>query len=111
MNGASTIVPHILIVSLFLSVMWGIYVVSRIREYLRVRLQADRRRGESVKALRHLLVAVCVWTIAFAYVFRTITVLVGVDDTASGQITFFALLGINIVGSIFSVASLGFDGD
>lgn len=103
------ITPHILLVSIFLSTTWGIYLVYTIGDYRHIRAGAGRRRGEVVVAFRKIVVALSLWAICFAYVFRTLCVLAGLGDESAGQVTFFALLGVNIVGSIFVVSSLWFD--
>lgn len=114
------IAPHILLLSSFLTIMWGIYLIFTIKDYRRVRLlrvskeAADnalyRRKGDTVAAFRRMIVAFCVFTLPASFVFRTACVLLGVGDETTAQITFFALVGPNVVGSIFAVVSLAFDG-
>ena len=122
MNPSSTIAPHILVLALFLSVTWGIYLIYTVNDYRMVKtrrvvstkqgfepLDGERRRGELVAAFRRMLVALCVWSLPFSFVIRTSMVLAGFGDDLIGQIVFFALVGPNVVGSIFAVVSLRFD--
>lgn len=100
----TTIAPHILGLALFLSVMWGIFFIHTVQDYRR----ADGRK-ETVIAFRRMIVAVCVWLLPVSFVFRTACVLLGVGDDVVGQIAFFAMVGPNVVGSIFAVVSLKYD--
>lgn len=106
------IAPQILAISAFLSLTWGGYLAFTVVDYLATRHRqhtATRRRGDVVAAFRRMVVAFCLWMICFAYVFRTVIVLAGFGDAAAGQISFFALLGTNVVGSIFALVSLRYD--
>jgi len=103
------IAPQVLALSLFLSVTWGIWLVYSIVEYRHTLTSKPRPRGALVVAFRRLMVSLCLWLICFSYVFRTICVLIGIDGAVTGQIIFFALIGSNVVGSIFAIASLKFD--
>src|SRR5258708_5078978 len=100
---------NILLISGFLSITWGIYLVSTIREYMALRVQKQVSRREIVIAFRRIVTISCLWFICFAYVFRTFLVLIGLGDVLTGQITFYALLGTNISGSIFAIVSLRYD--
>lgn len=100
---------QILALSLFLSTTWGIYLIGTIREYLIVRGRKFRRREDLVIALRRFVVALCVWLFVFSYAFRVGSVFFGVQDEVAALIVFFALLGSNVVGSIFAVISLWLD--
>ena len=104
------IAPHILVLSSFLSIMWGIYLANTVADYVRIRTVEGRRRGDTVTALTRVVVAICVFSLPFSFVFRTACVLLGMGDDTAAQITFFALVGPNVVGSIFAVVSLRFDG-
>lgn len=106
------IAPHILAISGFLSIMWGIYLLHTIGEHQALRAlksTSSIRRAETVTSFRRVVVAFCLWSLVFSYVFRTFCVLVGLGDVVAAQITFFALLGTNIPGSIFVVGSFWFD--
>ena len=109
MNASSTIAPHILALSLFLSVTWGIYLIFTVRDYLSVRTRAGRERGDLVASFRRMLVAICVFSLPASFVFRTVCVLAGVGDDLISQILFFALVGPNVVCSLFAVISLRYD--
>jgi len=102
------ITPQILFISTFLSLTWGIFLVASVMDYRGTLVQQHSRR-DVVIGFRRMLVAFCIWLICFAYVFRTICVLAGVGEGVAGQITFFALLGTNVVGSLFAVISLKYD--
>lgn len=106
------IAPHILVISIFLSITWGGYLLYTVQDYLRVRgrRSADpRRRGDVVTAFRRMVVAFCLWLICAAYVFRTACVLVGLGDAVAGQVVFFSLIGSNVAGSLFALISLRYD--
>lgn len=106
------IAPHILGISGFLSIMWGIYLLHTIGEHQALRALKptnSTRRMETVASFRRVAVAFCLWFLVFSYVFRTVCVLIGLGDAVAAQITFFALLGTNIPGSIFVVVSFWFD--
>ncbi len=107
MNQGSSIAPHIFLLASFLSVTWGIYMVYTIREYLRVRRTGDRRT--MVREFRRMLVAICLWSFMFSFVFRTGAVLLGMGDETVGLVLFFTLTSLNIIGSLFAVLSLKFD--
>ena len=100
---------QILIITTFLSITWGIYLAGSIREYMRMRATAVRRRTDMIVALRRVIVALCLWLFVFSFCFRIICVIVGVDDDVAAQIVFFSLLGSNVAGSIFAVVSLWYD--
>jgi len=121
-NSGSSIAPHILILATFLSVMWGVYLGYTVREYRKVLRElttkrpeppdfssAPRRRGEILAALRKMVVALCMFLFVFSFVFRTVMVLLGLDDQTVGIVIFFALAGSNVLGSIYVVASLFLD--
>jgi hypothetical protein len=103
------IAPHILAISAFLSVMWGIYLAFTVTDYVKVKSYRDRRKGETVAAFRRMLVAFCVFSLPFSFVFRTACVILGIGDDVAGQVAFFALVGPNVVCSIFAVTSLRYD--
>lgn len=97
MNQGTTIAPHILFISLFLTVTWGIYFLYTVRDWA-------IRRGAA--RMRRMLVALCVWSLPLSFVLRTTLVIVGMGTEQIGIVSFFAITGINIVGSIFAVATL-----
>lgn len=97
---------QILAITGFLSVTWGIYAVYTIKDYLRFRGQG---RGTTVTYLRRVIVAFCLWLFVFSFFFRIVSVYFGVSDDVAGQVTFFSLLGSNVLGSLFAVVSLLFD--
>ena len=101
------IAPHILAISAFLSVMWGIYLAYTVQDYRLAK--GSHVRPEIVRAFRRMLVVLCLWSICFAYVFRTLCVIVGLGDAWAGQVAFFAILGLNVPSSIFTVISFRFD--
>ena len=100
---------QILAISVFLSFTWGVYLIGTIREYLVVRNRMFRRREDIVIALRRFIVALCVWLFVFSYAYRITTFALGIETEVVAVIIFFALLGSNVVGSIFAVVSLWFD--
>lgn len=106
------ITPQIFFLSLLLSIMWGIVLISAVRDYRRTvaaRRSGDRRRTDLVSAFRWFLVILCLWTLNSAYLLRTGMVLLGLGDVVAGQITFFALVSIDIIGGVFSLFSLWLD--
>lgn len=110
MNQAqSSIAPHILGLAIFLSLGWGFYLVFTIYKWIKAREKRrndeERRKGDVVASFRQMLVAICVFSLPFSLVFRTAAVLAGVGDATVGQIAFFALVGPNVVGSIFAVVT------
>ncbi len=100
---------QILTISVSLSFLWGVYLAGTIHEYLQVRNVPFRRRQDVVVALRRFIVALCVWLFVFSYAFRIICIALGVGDEVVAQVIFFALLGSNVVGSIFAIISLWLD--
>lgn len=109
MNPASSIAWHIFAISSFLSVTWGVYLIGMICEYRNIKRGTDRRRGNIVVALRKVVVAFCLWTFVFSFVFRTAMVIAGFGEDVAGQIVFFTLVGTNVVGSMFAVISMRYD--
>jgi len=103
------IAPQILVVASVLSLTWGIFLVASVRDYRTLLRRQTRRRSEVIVAFRRVLVTFCLWLICFSYVFRTGVVLAGMGEEAAAQITFFALLGSNVVGSIYAIISLRYD--
>ncbi len=97
--------PHILAISFVLSIIWGIYLVYVIREFVRSKGRADRRKTDKVVAFRRMIVGICVFLLPFSFVFRTASVLIGISGDQINQITFFALLGANLVGSLYAAGS------
>jgi hypothetical protein len=103
------IAPQILAIAGFLSITWGVYLGGTIVSYRGLLKHPNRRRQDVVVALRRFVVAFCIWLFCFSFVFRTALVLMGAGDEFVGQIVFFALLGTNVVGSLFACVSLWFD--
>lgn len=107
-----TIAPQILVLSLVLSIIWGIVLISAIRDYRRTvvkRRGGDRRGGDLVSALRWFFAVLCVFSINSAYLLRTSLVLAGFGSDTAGQVVFFALLSTDIVGGLFALISLRYD--
>jgi hypothetical protein len=111
----TTVAPQIMFLTLFLSVMWGIYLGFTIREYVRVKrarlLREDstlgeRRSSEVVANFRRVVVAFCMWMLPVSFLLRTTLVTLGFGADVVGTISFFTLAGANVVGSIFVVATL-----
>lgn len=109
---------HILVLSTFLSLVWGWHLKDTSRDWLEARaarpVAADpalRRvelvhiRRELGDALRNLVAAICLLSISVAYVFRTAVVLAGLGEAFAGQVVFFALVGVNVTGALFVVVS------
>ena len=99
-------------ISLILSVMWGAALAYTVHEYrlaLRGRAVGERRSGDVVAAFRRVLALWCLWLICASYVFGTLMIILGLDETVVGRVLFFALLGSNVVGSLFFLVSLRFD--
>lgn len=109
MSNGSTVAVGLFIISSFLSITWGIYLFGTVIAYVRTRNYRDRRKQDMVVALRRFIVAFCIWLVCFSFVFRTVVVLLGMGDELAGQIVFYALLGTNVVGSIFAAISLRYD--
>lgn len=101
------IAVHILLLSIFLTLTWGLYLIHSINGYLHVKQSApsNRRKTDLPAALRRLIVAICVWTLPASFVIRTGSVLLGVGGDTTNQILFFALTGVNVVGSLFCAVS------
>jgi UDP-N-acetylmuramyl pentapeptide phosphotransferase/UDP-N-acetylglucosamine-1-phosphate transferase len=99
---------QILAIAGFLSVTWGVYLLGVIDDYRKIRadFRHTRRRQDLVAGLRRVVVALCIWLFVFSYVFRISSVWFGVSDELSAQIVFFALLGSNVVGSIFAAVTI-----
>lgn len=105
--------PQVFVLTAFLTTMWGIYLVAAAREYREVR-QGPRvivlsRQQEIVRAFRRVVVDLCVFALPAAFLLRTGMVLLGLGNDVVGGVVFFALVGPNVVGSIFAVASLRYD--
>ena len=109
MTTVGTIAPHIFLMSAFLSLVWGVYLVATALDYRAIARSKTRTRADVVRAMRRLVLAFCIWSVAFAYVFRTTMVLIGFSEDVIGQVVFFALLGTNVVGSLFAIISLRYD--
>lgn len=92
------IAPHILVLTAWFSIAWGIYLLFTIHDF--------RRRADRVVSLRQVVVAFCLWSICFSLFFRTGMVLLGFGEVTAGQVTFFTLIGTNVMGSLFVLASL-----
>lgn len=106
------IAPHIALISAFLSVTWGAYFIYTIKDYLVIRTkngEGRRRGGDAVAALRRTIVAFCLWSFCFSFLFRTAMVLLGFGEDVVGQVVFFTLVGTNVLGSVFALVSLKYD--
>jgi hypothetical protein len=107
------VTPQVFGLTLFLTLAWGVYLVAAIREYRAVRFGPSRivltRQQELVRAFRRVIVDLCVFMLPAAFVLRTGLVLLGFGNDVIGAVLFFALVGPNVVGSIFAVASLRYD--
>ena len=110
MNSGTNTTPQIFVLALFLTVTWGIYMLYTIVEYRRI-VRAGTTRGRIIRDFRRMVVAVCLWLLVSSLVFRTTMVLIGLDDVVVGRVLFYALVGSNVIGSLFVVASLFFDDD
>lgn len=104
-----TIAPHILVLSIVFSIGWGWYLVDEINSWLMIRISPTRTKAQVGEAFRSLIAAICLESVCLAYVVRTGFVLAGAGDEAAGQLVFFILLGINMPGFIFAVASRKLD--
>jgi hypothetical protein len=107
------VTPQVFILTAFLTVMWGTYFASALREYGAVRrgprVVVLTRQQEIVRAFRRVVVDLCVFMLPAAFVLRTGMVIIGVGNDVVGGVVFFALVGPNVIGSIFAVASLRYD--
>ncbi len=101
--------PQILFIATVLTVLWGVYLLGTIRLYVQAKNKHDRRMQDLVIALRRVVVAFCAWLFPFSFVFRTLCVILGVEDVVIGQIIFYSLLGANVTGSIYAIVSLWYD--
>lgn len=108
------IAPHIFILSLVLSVIWGRHMIDTINDWREVRTgqirrRADgnlnRRKGEIAETFRSMLCAIALWSICVAYLLRTGCVLLGLGDSVGAQVAFFSIMGVNIPAALFVVAS------
>ena len=97
--------------SVFLSCTWGSYFAWTIHDYAKTKGKSDRHQGDVVAALRRAVVAGDLWMMVFSYAFRTLSVQMGVGNEEVAQIIFFALVGTNIVGSLFAILSIAFQPD
>lgn len=99
-------------ISLFLSLTWGVGLVVSVREYretLRARRAGERRSGDVVSSFRRVLVLWCLWLIVASVLFRSAFLALGFGETTSATILYFALIGSNVVGSLFFLVSLRYD--
>lgn len=103
------IAPHVLAISLILSLAWGTHLIDAVHDYIAVRAPTNRRRSEVIKEFRQVIAATCLFSFGVAYVFRTAIVLAGFGDVVAGQIVFFALIGVNVPGAAFLIISRKFD--
>lgn len=101
------IAPHIFVLSTFLSIVWGWHLLDASRDWqvIRAKAWAQRAPGQLAGELRNLVAAICLFAISVAYLFRTAVVLAGLGETFAGQVVFFALVGVNVTGAVFVVAS------
>lgn len=98
-----------LLLSIALSILWGIYFLHTLREYIAVQHLKGRRRQDVFVAFRRMLAGWCLFILPFSVVFRLILVELDVGDQVIGQILFFTLAGFNFVGAVFAVVSLKLD--
>lgn len=99
-------------ISLFLSITWGaglLYSVHEYRQVLTLRRKGERRGGDVVAAFRRVLVLWCLWLIVASVLFRSAFLALGFGETTSATILYFALIGSNVVGSLFFLVSLRYD--
>ena len=105
--------PQVFLLTAFLTVMWGVYFASALIEYRAIRKGPTfvvlTRQQEIVRGFRRVIVSLCVFMLPAAFVLRTGLVLLGFGNDVVGVVVFFALVGPNIIGSIFAVASLRYD--
>jgi hypothetical protein len=99
------IAPHILVISILGSIIWGWHTKNAAIDYRQYRTRADRQAPRLADKFRDLICAVCLLSIFMAYVVRTAFVLAGAGEVAAGQIAFFTIMGVNIPGGIFVVVS------
>lgn len=102
------ITPHILAISLFLSVVWGWHLRDAAGDWTEARRARPVSRRQLAETFRNLVAALSLESIALAYVLRTAIVLAGFGEAVGGQVAFFALVGVNVTGAIFVVASRRF---
>lgn len=99
------IAPQILVLSLFLSFVWGWHLVDMADDWRKIRRTGTRRRGEMADTFRALLCVVALWSICVSYVVRTALIVAGLGDAPAGQVGFFTIIGINIPVAIFALVS------
>lgn len=103
------IATQVLMLTLGLTVGWGVYFFACVAEYLDIRERHDRRQAEVLRGFRRVVVSFCLWLLPLSFFFRTGLVLLGVGDGVAGQVVFFALASTNVVGCLFCLASLRHD--
>lgn len=86
------IAPHILAISIVMSLLWGRYLVTKAAGYT---------YHHDARSLTEVLVAIVPFAISSAYLVRTATVLLGFGDGLAGQLSFFALLAPTILVGIW----------
>lgn len=107
------IAGQVLGLTAFLAVMWGVYFVASLREYLQVRqgrqLVVVTRRQEIVRAFRRVVVAFCLFSLPLSAAVRSLSVVLGFGPDVGAGVVYFMLVAPNVVGAIFCVASLRYD--
>lgn len=118
----TTITSQVWLMTLMYALGWGAYLVLAARDYYRlVRARArirkddmaaderqkaeDRRRRDLVAAVRHLVIAICIFMFPFSFFVRSSLVLAGLAEQQAGQLTFFALAGVNALGCIIAITT------
>lgn len=93
------IAPHILGISIALSLIWGVALIDQYMDYRRA------RDGQRANTLRGLVVRFALWTVCFSYTFRTACVLAGFGEEVPARVVFFALLASCGLGGVFTIVS------
>lgn len=107
------ITGQVLGLTAFLTMMWGIYFVAALREYLLVRSARTvlilTPRQQAIRAFRRVVVDFCVFALPLSVAIRTAGIVLGIGTDVVGGVVFFMLVTPNVIGSIFCVASLRYD--
>ena len=108
MNNPSPITPQLLLLTLFLTITWGVYFAHTILE-LTQQARPTSSVGVRISNYRRLVVALCLFLLPLSFFIRTGMVFVGFGNDVAGQVVFFTLAGSNVLGSVFVDISLLFD--
>lgn len=101
--------PQVFVLTAYLTIAWGTYFAIAVRDYVRARATVHRRRDETVKVWRRMVVAFCLFMLPFSFFLRAGLTLLSLENTTISGIVFFSIAGTNVAGSIFCLVSLRYD--